>query len=412
MKSNRFLSPLMGVLCACMFAATVVLSGCADSTTAPDANDDNAAVADATVNSSDPVAASEADSVRSNIARHQDDTLTIPMDQVIVIVLGEYPGAELLGVNLDYDRDSLNYECIVRSGGKIYVVTISPKDGRVIKKEEVTDDDSAYYEEVIVIRVITVKVKQAKDRAIKVVKGDVVECNLENVEGRPTYVIVILTPDNRYVTIYVDGETGKERKLKDKGECKDGDKHKNKKGRGHYRHGNGKGYGHRHHCHCECKDDDGNGGTDTTNVPTGIISVDSARAIVNASIDSLTISKVELKVENDSTAHYEIKASRDSNQYEIKLDAFTGAVTEIKQTAGDFLTNDYQPQVQGDTLVAMSVARLAAVTQRPGTIKSWKLNYSTSDTKWIYTFEIEATGTTEVKEVVVDAKTGAFIRIN
>jgi uncharacterized membrane protein YkoI len=408
MKSNRFLSPLMGVLCACMFAATAILSGCADSTTAPDANDDNAAVADATVNSSDPVAASEADSVRSNIAKNQDDTLTVPIDQVIVIVLGQYPGAELLGVNLNYDSDTLNYECTVRSGGKVYVVRVSPKDGHVVSKEEVTD--SSYYDEVIVIRVVTIKVKQAKERGTKVVKGDVVECNLENVEGRPTYVIIILTPDNRYVTVYVDGETGKERKLEDKGECHDGDKHKNKKGRGHYRHGKGHGYGHRYHCHCECED--GNGGTDTTNVPTGIISVDSARAIVNGSIDSLTISKVELKVENDSTAHYEIKASRDSNQYEIKLDAFTGSVTEIKQTAGDFLTNDYQPQVKGDTLVAMSVARTAALTQRPGTIKSWKLEYSTSDAKWIYTFAIEATGTTEVKEVVVDAKTGAFIRVN
>jgi uncharacterized membrane protein YkoI len=409
MKTNRFLSPLMGVLFACMFAATAVLTGCSDSTTAPDANDDNAAVADATVNSSDPVAASEADSVRTNIERNQKDTLTVPIDQVIVIVLGQYPGAELLGVNLDYDSDTLNYECTVRSGGKVYVVRVSPKDGHVVSKEEVTD--SSYYDEVIVIRVITVKVKEAKERGTKVVKGDVVECNLENVEGRPTYIIVILTPDNRYVTVYVDGETGKERKLEDKGECHDGDKHKNKKGRGHYRHGKGHGYGHRYHCHCECEDG-GTGGTDTTHVPSGIISVDSARAIVNGSIDSLTISKVELKVENDSTAHYEVKASRDSNQYEIKLDAFTGSVTEIKQTAGDFVTSDYQPQVKGDTLVAMSVARLAAVTQRPGTIKSWKLNYSTSDSKWIYTFAIEATGTTEVKDVVVDAKTGAFIRVN
>ena len=92
----------------------------------------------------------------------------------------------------------------------------------------------------------------------KLVSGDCVEVNLEEIDGKATYVIVILTQDNRYVTLYIDADSGRERKLKDDGKCSDGDdKHKNKRGRGHYRHGNGKGYGHRWHCHCECTDDDG-----------------------------------------------------------------------------------------------------------------------------------------------------------
>jgi uncharacterized membrane protein YkoI len=271
MKTTRFLSPLAGLFCACMLVMGSILGGCAESTTAPDATDDNAPVVDATVKTSDPVPSSEADSVRTNVERNQQDTIVVQMDEAIVIALREYPDCEILGVDLDYDRDTLNYEAIVRSNGKVYVVVISPKDGRVIRKEEISN---AYYTQVIVIRTIVVKVKQAKERAVKVVRGDVVECNLENVEDRPTYIIIVLTGDNRYVTVYIDAETGKERKLKNKGECEkeddddDDDDDGKKKGRGHYRHGKGKGKGHGHHYHCHCKcDDDGDDDGATMMIP-------------------------------------------------------------------------------------------------------------------------------------------------
>jgi uncharacterized membrane protein YkoI len=83
----------------------------------------------------------------------------------------------------------------------------------------------------------------------------------------------------------------------------------------------------------------------------------------------------------------------------------------IKQTGGDMDSTDYQPMVAGDTLVAMSLARTAALAQLAGTLQSWKLEYDMSDKKWLYTFEIKVQATGEVKEVVVDARTGTFVTI-
>lgn len=387
-----------------IFSFCMILAGCSENNTGPAPTDGTPPGTNATIDVSDPVSSQEAAEVRSNSERNESDTLIIPIDQAITIAIQQVGGGELHGVTLDYDSDELNYECVVRQGNKVYVVVIDPQDGRVKKKEEISNH---YYRKVIIIRPLVIKIKEAKEKAKKFSDGHVVECNLEDIDDRPTYIIVIITRENRYVTVYIDAEDGKERKLKNNGTCDDdsGSK-KHKKGRGHYRHGKGKGYGHHYHCHCKC-DDDGN---DTTKTPAGIISVDSVRTIVGGTMDSLTISEVKLKVENDSTAHYEVKASRDSNQYEIQYDAFTGSFLSIKQKAGNFAGAEFQPEVPNDTLVAFSVARTAATAQLAGAVTMWSLEYDKTDAKWIYTIEIQpATG--GKKQVLVDAKTGTFIRI-
>lgn len=400
-----------------MLSLFAVLAGCSDNATGPTANDNTPPGSTGTVEVSDPVSANEAEAVRVNLLRHSQDTIIITIDQVIQAAL-QNGGGELMGVNLDYDNDSLNYECVVRSGGKVYLVVIDPKTGQVKKKEEI---QNYYYTTVIVLRQISVNAKDAKDRAKKISDGDVVECNLENIDDDPTYVVVILTRDNRYVTCYIDAKTGKEKKLKNDGKC-DGSAQDNKRGRGHYRHGNGHGYGHLYHCHCNCNNGDTTGhdttgvhdstGVDSTKIPAGVITVDSARYVAGHVIDSTTVSDVKLRLgpANDSTAFYDAKLQRDSNRYEVTLDAFTGSVISIKQTAGDFKNGDYSPQVKGDSLVKLSVARTAAIAQLAGDVTAWKLEYDKTEAKWIYTFDIK-TAANGTKQVMVDAKTGLFIRI-
>jgi uncharacterized membrane protein YkoI len=390
-----------------------VLVGCSDNSTGPAPTDQNPPGSNASVEISDPVSQAEADSVRDNVRRNASDTLVITLDDAIIRALAQAIGAELLGVHLDYDRDELNYECVVRQNGRVYVVVIDPKNGNVKKKEEL-NDTAYHYPGVIVVRPIKVKVKDAQRRARELSDGDVVECNIENYDGQPTYVVVILTRENRYVTVYIDAETGKEKKVKDDGACEDTDHDgKRKKGRGHYRHGRGHGYGHRHHCHCECQDDDGDGhgGGDTTQVRDSVITKDSANTIVRGMFtDSMQIVEAKLETKNDSTAFYNYKLQRDSNHYELVLNAFTGGFVSIKQTAGNADSTEFIPAVKGDTLVKLSVARTAAIAQLAGAVQTWKLEYDAADAKWVYTFEIKpATG--DNKQVVVDAKTGLFIRI-
>ncbi len=410
MDATNISRVLQRIVAAGILSIFTILAGCSENTTGPAPTDTNPPGTNATVEISDPVSAEEAASVRNNIQRHSGVTFVITIDEAIAKALQQSGGGDLMGVTVDYDQDSLNYECVVRQNGKVYLILIDPQTGAVKKKEEIKN---YYYPETIIIRTITIKVKDAKDKAKKLAEGDVVECNLENVEGKPTYIVVILSRENRYITIYVDAENGKERKLTDDGRCDD-EKKKNKRGRGHYRHGKGKGYGHHHHCHCDCDDDDND--NDSTSVPSGIISVDSVRTIVNGTMDSIQISEVKLNVTNDSTASYTVKTSRDSNRYEIMLDAFSGRFVSIKQTAGDFMTAEYQPMVVGDsaatdTLVALSVARTAALAQFAGTVTGWKLEYDTTEAKWVYTFEVKPAGNDPKKQVLVDAKTGTFIRI-
>lgn len=409
----------------------IALIGCSDGTTGPLNSADNPFGVNATVATSDPIAANEAAEVRTNAQRNANDTVAVQADQVIRIATQEIPGAEVLEIRLDYDRDTLNYECVVRSGGKVYVIVISPKDGKVKEKKEIKE---FYYTGTLVIDVNVVPVRQACDRAREIVDGDVVEANLEQVEGETVYIIIILTRENRYVTFYIDAKTGKEKKLKNENRCRgnndssmvdtansgtdtvrancdDDDRHKNKRGRGHYRHGKGHGYGHYYHCHCNCDcDDDGNGGgTDSLQV----ITKDSAKVVVQSMFDdSATVGMPTLNEVDDSTAFYETVVEKGDNRYEVTLNARTGAFVEVTQTRGDFENGEFEgPTVDGKTLVNFSVARTAALAQLAGTIQTWTLAHNKTENKWVYTFKIQDSATNTVKTVRVNAETGLFIDI-
>lgn len=415
-----FARSMAGALAACLLTAGV-LTGCSDNAASPLPPDTDPLGNNATVQTSDPVSPQEANEVRNNVRKNANDSIIVEPDSAADIARNEYPGCEVYSVNLDYDRDSVNYEVIVKHNGKYYVVEVDPQTGDVIDKHEISEDKVGYVT-IIIIRETRVKVKDAKDRAKRMVSGDCVEINLEEVDGRPTYVIVILTQDNRYVTVYVDADSGKERKLKDDGKCTDddddddGDGHKNKRGRGHYRHGNGKGYGHKYHCHCECTEDD-----DEQEVPDSlnVIKIDSARAIAGTMVDSVTITNVKLVTQDTANVYYDVTFNRDSSVYVVRLDAKTGSLIEATQTGGRFDSTSYEfrppvirrDSVTTDTLVVLSVARTAAAAQVIGTVEGWKLEFDETENKWVYTFRIRETATSTVKEVLVDAKTGTFIRI-
>ncbi len=424
---------------ACCALATVILTGCSDTITEPNSSNILSLGNTATIYVSDPVPASEAEEVRANIRQNANDTVAVQVDELETIILNIYADAEILGIHLDYDRDDLNYECVVRSGGKIYVIVISPETGEVKEKKEIKE---YFYSGTVKVK-NKVKIRQACDRAEEIADGDVVEANIEEIEGEPTYIIIIITNTNRYVTIYIDANTGKEKKLKDEEKCgkhdddeddidsddddgdddgddkadKDCDRHKDKKGkgRGHYRHGKGKGYGHHFHCHCRCHcdddDDDDGGNSDSLQV----ITKDSVRIIVEGmfGVDSTAVGEITLNVADDSTATYATVVENGEDRYEVTLDAETGALISVKQTAGDFENGEFTPPTTADgkTLVPLSTARTAALLQLTGTMKSWTLERNETEARWVYLFEIEDTSTSTVKTVRVDAETGLFIDI-
>jgi len=199
----------------------------------------------------DPVSTSEADSVRAMIQQHESDTNLIPTSQAADTAQMAYPGGSIVGINLNYDSDTLVYECVVRQDKKYYIVIINPLTGRIVRTGTT---DSAYYAEIVVPRMLVIDIRSILRQVRGLLPRAVtVECNVEQIENRPTYVVIMLDRDNRYAILFIDAQTGKERRLEFNGLCRD-DRHKDKKGRGHYRHGRGRGYGHYYHCHCDCDD--------------------------------------------------------------------------------------------------------------------------------------------------------------
>ncbi len=401
MLSRRFVRPA-GTVGAMLLFAALMIAGCSDAT-GPDTDPLNV---DNTTAVSDPIPNSEADSVRANVEANQNDTITVGIDSVINIVLGEFPDGEVMGLRLDFDRDTVNYEVVVRSGNTVWLVTVDPKSGKVIDRHPI---DNYNYSQIIIVRIIHdvhIKVHDARERAKKKVKGDVVEVNFEEIDGAPTYVIVILTGGNRYVTVYIDARDGSYRDVRD--DCDDdgdttGDHHEHHHGRGHYRHGNGYGYGHRWHCGHD------NGGGDTTHVRIGL---DSVRTIVTGYADSLVVDTITADVRAIDTVYYQVQLSRDSSIFHVTLDAFTGQLVMASQDTGDF-TLEFQPtNVRGgDTLVALSVARTAALANYAGTITRWQLAYSDADSAWVYTFTVDGSSGGATKQVLVNASTGVFMRL-
>lgn len=421
MKKRSAMFGLGSTLAMGMIALSALLTGCSDNSTDPTPSDSNPPGSNATVQVSDPVPADEAASVRTNVQKTSQDTIVITVQQAASTAATTQPGAQVLGVNLDFDRNDLAYECLLRKNGRIILVVVDPKSGAVKSQ---TDVANAYYTSILVISPTFIHVKDAKQRATQVVGNSVVvENNLEQVDNRPTYVIVLLDNSNRYVTVYVDAETGRERKISDNDECEgegSGDTHKKHKGRGHYRHGKGNGYGHHFHCLFDNDSTGGNGGGGNgggQQLPNGVITIDSAKTIVramnvdSAGTDTVRFIKTSIDIESDTKVYYEFTyAKKDSNTYVVRLDAFTGAVVEFRQKSGDFTTGDLQPVIKGQTVVALAVARTAALAAYPGTVTEWRL--SQEDGKWTYTFDVTSSVTAgEKKQVLIDATTGTLIRV-
>lgn len=391
-------------------ALTTLLVSCSDTTTSPD--DISTSGYDGTVATSDPVNKQEADSVRANAARFWADSTFFTIEQIVQIIRARYPNTEILGVNLNVDQNQRVYEVVIRTGGQVMVVVINNNTGQILQTTPIAN---YYYTSVIVVNQTFVDTRIIRHRVKVQFDGEVVECNLEEIENRPTYVIVIITRENRYVTIYVDAETGKGRKVNDADDCdKHGDKHKHKKGRGHYRHGKGHGYGHHYHCHCDCDDDDhddddDDNHNDSTIVGISIITRDSAQTIATGMMDSAQATKIELRVQSDSVIWYIVHLKRDSNQYKLTIDARTGMLVQAEQKSGDFNNSEFKPTHTNGSLISLSQARSAATANTPGSVVKWELEQESG--KWIYAIDIAPTSGGGTKQVVVDAQSGQIVRV-
>lgn len=394
-------------------ALTGLLASCSNTATSPD--DISTSGYSGTVITSDPVSKQEADSVRANAARFWSDSTLFTIDQIIQIIRARYPNCEILGINLNTDQDQRAYEVVVRTGGQVIVVVMNSRNGQVIETKPITN---YYYTSVIVINQTFVDCRIIRHRVKVQFEGEVVECNMEEIENRPTYVIVIITRENRYVTIYIDAGTGKERKVNDDDDCDDHNgKHKHKKGRGHYRHGKGHGYGHHYHCHCDCDndhdgddhDDDDNHHSDSTAVGIAIITRDSAQTIAATMLDSAQATNAKLRVQSDSVIWYIVQLKRDSNTYELTIDARTGMLVEAEQESGDFNNSEFKPTNTNVALIALSQARAAATANIPGNVTGWELEQESG--KWVYQIAIVPTGGGGIKHVVVDAQSGQIVRV-
>lgn len=409
--NNFCLARMRSGLMMIAIALTGLLASCSDTTTSP--NDSSTSGYAGTVTTSDPVSKQEADSVRANAARFWADSTLLTINQIIQIIRARYPNTEILGINLNTDQDQRVYEVVVRTGGQVIVVVVNNSNGQVVETKPITN---YYYTSVIVVNQTFVDCRIIRHRVKVQFDGEVVECNVEEIENRPTYVIVIITRENRYVTIYIDAETGKERNVKDDDGCQNHDgKHKHKKGRGHYRHGKGHGYGHHYHCHCDCDDgdhdddDDDNNNCDSAVAGIAIITRDSAQTIAATMLDSAQATTTELRVQSDSVIWYVVRMKRDSNEYKVTIDARTGILVSAEQESGDFNTSEFKPTNTDTPLIPLSQARAAATANIPGNVTDWTLEQESG--KWVYEVAIAPTSGGGTKHIVVDAQSGQVLRV-
>ncbi|KXK51986.1 MAG: PepSY domain-containing protein [Chlorobi bacterium] len=419
--NNTCLARTRSGLMIIAIALTALLASCSDPATSPDSISTSGY--DGTVATSDPVSKAEADSVRANADRFWADSTLFTIDQVIQIIRARYHNAEILGINLNTDQDQRVYEVVIRTGGQVIVVVINNNSGHVTATEPITN---YYYPASIVITQPCVDIRIIRHKLKVQFDGEVVECNMQEIENRATYVIVIITREHRYVTIYIDAHTGKPCKVDDDDDddddnghdCDNHDgKHKHKKGRGHYRHGKGHGYGHHYHHHCDCDhddDDDDHGHdsdscqSDSTAVGVAIITRDSAQTIAAGMFDSAQVTTTHLRVQSDSVIWYTVSMKRDSNTYKLTIDARTGMLVAVEQESGDFNSGEFTPTHTDPALIPLSQARAAALANTPGNVTDWTLEQESG--KWVYAFAIAPTNGGPATHVVVDAQSGQIVR--
>src|SRR5688500_14876872 len=110
----------IGVFAFILMLTASILTGCSDNSTDPGSPDVDPLAADASAEVSDEVSTSEGDSVRNNARRNAGDSTNVALDSCITNVREENPGCEVLGANVDYDRDTAaSYVVIIRQDGKV-----------------------------------------------------------------------------------------------------------------------------------------------------------------------------------------------------------------------------------------------------------------------------------------------------
>jgi uncharacterized membrane protein YkoI len=146
------------------------------------------------------------------------------------------------------------------------------------------------------------------------------------------------------------------------------------------------------------------------------IKPDSAQRIALSRVRGGEVVEIELE-EEDGRLIYEIDIKtpgRDGTQ-EIKVDAGSGTVAGLYHAhdslrVGAGVVKEDEPGLLARATVRPDSAAAIALKQVPGgTIIAREIEME--DGKLVYTFEIGLEGTRGVKEVIIDAKTGAVIEV-
>ncbi|MGD6793270.1 PepSY domain-containing protein [Metabacillus indicus] len=134
----------------------------------------------------------------------EEQNLKISYERAKEIVLKEKKGS-ISEMELEQQADGWVYEAEVKSKGKEYDFTINADTGEVTEMNE--DDDSSDNGKINQDRV-KVTMEEAKKLALKEVKGEVTEAELESDDGQAVYKFEIMAEDGREAEVEISAESG------------------------------------------------------------------------------------------------------------------------------------------------------------------------------------------------------------
>ncbi|MCF6411348.1 PepSY domain-containing protein [Pseudalkalibacillus salsuginis] len=94
------------------------------------------------------------------------------------------------------------YKIKVKTDKGVTVVTVDAKSGEIIDRNEEKTDEPKEQEKTLISE------KEAKEKALSVVSGEIDDIELITINGIPTYEIEMESNDEEDVTVLVDGFTG------------------------------------------------------------------------------------------------------------------------------------------------------------------------------------------------------------
>lgn len=133
----------------------------------------------------------------------EEQNLKISYEKAKEIVLKEKKGS-ISEMELEQEAVGWVYEAEVKSKGKEYDYKINADTGEVTKMHEDDSNDDGKVNQ----NQVKVTMEEAKKIALKEVKGEVNEAELENDDGQAVYKFEIRTEDGREAEVEISAESG------------------------------------------------------------------------------------------------------------------------------------------------------------------------------------------------------------